>query len=556
VANIITCIRIICSIILLFIPTFSIPFYALYLLAGGTDMIDGTVARKTCTVSEFGSKLDTVADFIFIAVCAIKILPMVDIENWMCIWIGIISVIKVINIISGFVVEKRFVAVHSVMNKITGGLLFVLPLTVKVIDLKYSAAIVCATATFAAIQEGHYIRTFKEKSIVKEGTRSMQGSLYKLLKDKKVADSYQFYTSCEYKLYFAETSFQALQNIISKYQQTETERVNKVFSDAIMTGVGKYIAQDNSVDYLGVQMDVTSVMDKLTMEIMGLLHNFFDTYAQWLNSSLLGEEALPIKRTTLVNISQKLVSYPEYAGAFVTKLSAIPNEDQYLYIADFNNTLKHRYQIYIKNRFDILAATGDVSIPPFTKDGRLHIKEDALDVLKKSLDYCKSLLEDSRTFIEQYYSTNDNNYVSHRVYNPKTYLVFESEEDYKAMRSPKNHYYYIEVDPANIPDKIQVMLSCDRMDKTDEEEKSLDCYNSPYQIIMLREFGSDKIVGLLKPDDAETYKLSDEHEIKYRQYSSVTTGYEHEMFMAICGDEKFNYYPYLSDSTIVVLKDK
>ena len=73
---------------------------------------------------------------------------------------------------------------------------------------------------------------------------------------------------------------------------------------------------------------------------------------------------------------------------------------------------------------------------------------------------------------------------------------------------------------------------------------------------MLKEFGSDKIVGLLKPDDAETYKLSDEHEIKYRQYSSVTTGYEHEMFMAICGDEKFNYYPYLSDSTIVVLKDK
>ena len=30
----------------------------------------------------------------------------------------------------------------------------------------------------------------------------MQDSLYKLLKDKKVADSYQFYTSCEYKTVF------------------------------------------------------------------------------------------------------------------------------------------------------------------------------------------------------------------------------------------------------------------------------------------------------------------------------------------------------------------
>lgn len=122
-------------------------------------MIDGAVARKTGAVSEFGSQLDTVADLIFIVVCTIKILPMLDIEKWMLIWAGIIAIIKMINIISGFVVEKRFVNVHSIMNKITGGLLFVLPLTVKVIDLRYSAAIVYATATFAAIQEGHYIRT-------------------------------------------------------------------------------------------------------------------------------------------------------------------------------------------------------------------------------------------------------------------------------------------------------------------------------------------------------------------------------------------------------------
>jgi hypothetical protein len=389
-----------------------------------------------------------------------------------------------------------------------------------------------------------------------EEMKSMADSLYKLLKDKKVADSYQFYTSCEYKLYFAETSFQALQNIIEKYQQTETERVNKVFSDAVSTGVGKYIAHDDSFDFFGVQMNVTSVMDKLTMEIMGLLHNFFDTYAQWLNSALLGEDAFPIKRATLVNIAQKLTTYSEYAGTFVTTLSTTPNDAQYLYIADFNNTLKHRYQIYVKNSFNILSVTGDVSIPPFTKDGRIHLKEDALDILKKSLDYCKNLLDDSRTFIEQYYSTSDNNYVSHRVYNPHTYLVFESEEDYKAMRSPKNHYYYIEVDPANIPDKFQIMLRCDRMDSTDVEEKTLDCYNSPYQIIMLRESGTDNIVGILKPDDAETYKLNDEHELKYRQYLPLTTGYEHDMFTAICGEERFNYYPYLSDSTIVILKDK
>ncbi len=36
---------------------------------------------------------------------------------------------------------------------------FMLPLTLTFIDLKYSGAIASAAATFAAIQEGHLIRT-------------------------------------------------------------------------------------------------------------------------------------------------------------------------------------------------------------------------------------------------------------------------------------------------------------------------------------------------------------------------------------------------------------
>ena len=154
-ANIITGIRIICSIALLFCPALSVTFYSLYIIAGVSDMIDGTIARKTGTVSEFGSKLDAVADLIFVVVCLIKLLPMLDIKIWMYIWIGIIAMIKVINIVYGIIVQGRFVSVHSVMNKITGGLLFALPLTIGFIDLRFSVAVVCAVATFAAIQEGY-----------------------------------------------------------------------------------------------------------------------------------------------------------------------------------------------------------------------------------------------------------------------------------------------------------------------------------------------------------------------------------------------------------------
>ena len=158
-ANYITFFRILCSVALLFFPAFSTAFYALYITAGVSDMIDGWVARRTLTTSELGAKLDTIADIVFVVVCLAKLLPVLNIPVWLWVWIGVIALIKIINVISGFIVQKRFISVHSTMNKVTGLLLFVFPLTISFIDLKYSAVVVCIFATFAAIQEGHFIRT-------------------------------------------------------------------------------------------------------------------------------------------------------------------------------------------------------------------------------------------------------------------------------------------------------------------------------------------------------------------------------------------------------------
>ncbi|MBQ3291496.1 MAG: CDP-alcohol phosphatidyltransferase family protein [Mogibacterium sp.] len=157
-ANIITGIRIVISIFLLFCPTFSPAFFMLYVAAGSSDMIDGAVARKTGTDSEFGSKLDTVADIVFVAICLIKMLPVLDVPVWLYIWTAVIAMIKLLNIAIGYIRQKEFTAVHSVMNKVTGGMLFLFPLTLAVINLKYSAVVVCVVATTAAIQEGYLVK--------------------------------------------------------------------------------------------------------------------------------------------------------------------------------------------------------------------------------------------------------------------------------------------------------------------------------------------------------------------------------------------------------------
>ena len=70
----------------------------------------------------------------------------------------VIAVIKAVNLISGYIMRKEIVVLHTAMNKVTGILLFVLPLTLTFIDLKYSGAFVSTLATFSAIQEGHLIR--------------------------------------------------------------------------------------------------------------------------------------------------------------------------------------------------------------------------------------------------------------------------------------------------------------------------------------------------------------------------------------------------------------
>ncbi|MBR3137516.1 MAG: CDP-alcohol phosphatidyltransferase family protein [Clostridia bacterium] len=158
-ANLITILRILASAALLFCPALSPAFFAMYIFAGITDALDGFVARRTGTVSDLGAKLDTIADFALAAVCLCKLLPILDLPGWLYGWIAFIALIKVVNIVSGYVVKKGFVSLHTPMNKATGALLFLLPLTLSCIELKYTAIPLCAAATFAAIQEGHFIRT-------------------------------------------------------------------------------------------------------------------------------------------------------------------------------------------------------------------------------------------------------------------------------------------------------------------------------------------------------------------------------------------------------------
>ena len=120
-------------------------------------MIDGTVARKTNSISNFGSQLDTAADLVFVVVSLFSFLPAIHIPQWLWLWLGVIAFVKISNITWGYVSKKQFISMHTIMNKVTGLLLFLLPLTVSFAELKYIVIAACSVATLSAIQEGFYV---------------------------------------------------------------------------------------------------------------------------------------------------------------------------------------------------------------------------------------------------------------------------------------------------------------------------------------------------------------------------------------------------------------
>lgn len=153
IADIITFSRILFSLLLLVFPPSTYFFASLYLLCGITDALDGFFARKLHTESEKGAMLDSAADLLFAFIYAVRVLPLLSIPYWIWIWTAIIAVTKVTGILIASKKAHRLKIEHSFGNKLTGLMLFLLPLSVCIMDVKYCTSLVCAAATVTVIGE-------------------------------------------------------------------------------------------------------------------------------------------------------------------------------------------------------------------------------------------------------------------------------------------------------------------------------------------------------------------------------------------------------------------
>ncbi|SFR72374.1 CDP-alcohol phosphatidyltransferase family protein [Anaeromicropila populeti] len=152
-ANVISMVRILLSVFLLFVFHNSAAFIIIYCLCGISDIMDGYIARKTNTESKLGSMLDSIADIVFVGVTLIFVMNRIEISFVIYIWIAGIAGIRIISVIIGYFRFRELVFLHTYANKITGILLFLYPVLYQLTRLEKGIWVVCTAASMAAMEE-------------------------------------------------------------------------------------------------------------------------------------------------------------------------------------------------------------------------------------------------------------------------------------------------------------------------------------------------------------------------------------------------------------------
>ncbi len=127
--NCITGIRLVGAVALFFVEPLAIPFYIIYTLCGISDAIDGMVARATGCSTEFGARLDSIADLTFYTAMLVRLLPELKavFPGWLWYHVVLLITLRLAGYLVAALRYKKFASLHTYMNKATGASMFAVP---------------------------------------------------------------------------------------------------------------------------------------------------------------------------------------------------------------------------------------------------------------------------------------------------------------------------------------------------------------------------------------------------------------------------------------------
>ena len=153
--NIITCVRILGTISLVFIEPFCAAFYVIWTICGVSDVLDGTVARMMKIESKFGARLDSIADIMFYLLMLYRVLPTLIkvLPHWIWIIVCVIALTRSAAYVTALIKYKRFASLHSYLNKLSGFMLFLVPYFISLSWFWIYCVVLCGIGLLSSIEE-------------------------------------------------------------------------------------------------------------------------------------------------------------------------------------------------------------------------------------------------------------------------------------------------------------------------------------------------------------------------------------------------------------------
>ena len=154
IPNILTALRMLGAVLLLFTKPLTLPFYLLHGFCGLTDALDGAFARALHASSRLGAQLDSIADLMFYSAMMGKLMPILWARMPASVWwiVGAAVLIRLCAYGVAAVKEHRFSALHTLLNKLTGLLVFLIP---YILALPAAVPLCHGVAVTALISSAH-----------------------------------------------------------------------------------------------------------------------------------------------------------------------------------------------------------------------------------------------------------------------------------------------------------------------------------------------------------------------------------------------------------------
>jgi len=134
-----------------------------YIYSVVTDFIDGPIARKTNSASNFGAFMDSAADMLFVLIALFIFIPIIDFTSLMIAGIVLILFVRFLGFGIGFKKHRTFTMLHTYANKAGGVILAFFPIFYGVLGLEISFIITFAAIFLSSLEE--LIITIRSKEL-------------------------------------------------------------------------------------------------------------------------------------------------------------------------------------------------------------------------------------------------------------------------------------------------------------------------------------------------------------------------------------------------------